>query len=267
MKGSYVNYKTRRGPLGQTYYEAVEEGIHKFINNEENMYRKISKDESRNYGIDIEASYLCHGIWAKLMKSTKNNGNPYTKNYLIWNNGSKKSDLIFHFDIMNNPKSKSCGLAKMYLDNNTEKNEWKEIYHSVGNMVPIPWFEVDGNHFIDGQGLHKSLDERWDLYLQLLKDNWKVWGKDISITFEEYMKLTCQQMYYKEIFEDISKGKIEDINIEDINNWNNKIQENSPLISFSLKKYDNIDSIVEDIIKLIKIRCRVIYLLLSEKKE
>ena len=135
---------------------------------------------------------------------------------------------------------------------------------NIGNITPIPWFKVDMNHYINGQLLHKSLDERWDLYLQLLKNNWYIWKKRTNITFEKYMILTCQQMYYQEIFSNISEKKIQSISINDIRCWNNRINENSQLVSFSIENLKEADTIVENIIKLIKIECRVIYLLLKD---
>ena len=120
------------------------------------------------------------------------------------------------------------------------------------------------NHYINGQLLHKSLDERWDLYLQLLKNNWYLWKQRTNITFEKYMILTCQQMYYQEIFSNISEKKIQSISINDIRCWNNRINENSQLVSFSIENPKEADIIVENIIKLIKIRCRVIYLSLKD---
>ena len=48
--------------------------------------------------------------------------------------------MIFHFDIMNNPSIKgkkySCGLFKE-LDAELGENV-KAIYHTIGNMTPIP---------------------------------------------------------------------------------------------------------------------------------
>ena len=78
------------------------------------------------------------------------------------------------------------------------------------------------------------------------------------------MILTCQQMYYQEIFSNISEKKIQSISINDIRCWNNRINENSQLVSFSIENPKEADTIVENIIKLIKIRCRVIYLLLKD---
>ena len=261
MPSSYVNYKSHSGPVEKTFYEAVEIGIKNYIKREENLYQNLPENESRNYRNHIESSYLCHGIWTKIMKNERNNRCPYSDNWFLWKETNEKEGMIFHFDIMNNPKPKSCGLAAACSEE--KKNEWEKIYHSIGNMTPIPWFKVDMNRYINGQSLHKSLDERWDLYLRLLKNNWSMWGKRSDITFEKYMILTCQQMYYEEIFSSISEEKIHKISIDDIQCWNNRINENSQLVSFALENQKEVDTIVENIIKLIKIRCKVIYLLLK----
>lgn len=262
MSNSYVDYQSQRGPIGTTYYNAVETGISNFINNEENLYQNLPEKERRNYRNHIESSYLCHGIWTKIMKNESNNKCPYSDNWFLWKDINEKEGMIFHFDIMNNPNSKSCELAAACSEK--KKKEWESKYHSIGNITPIPWFKVDMNHYINGQLLHKSLDERWDLYLQLLKNNWYLWKKRTNITFEKYMILTCQQMYYQEIFSNISEKKIQSISINDIMCWNNRINENSQLVSFSIENPKEADTIVENIIKLIKIRCRVIYLLLKD---
>lgn len=262
MQNSYVNYKSHRGPVEKSFYDAVENGIKNFIEKEKNLYQNLPENEGRNYCNHIESSYLCHGIWTKIMKNESNNRCPYSDNWFLWKNINEKEGMIFHFDIMNNPKPKSCGLAASCSEE--KKNEWEEIYHSIGNMTPIPWFKVDMNHYINGQLLHKLLDERWDLYLQFLKNNWCMWGKRSDITFEKYMILTCQQMYYQEIFSSISEKEIQNISINDIQCWNSRINENSQLVSFSIEDQKEVDTIVENIIKLIKVRCRVIYLLLKD---
>lgn len=67
----------------------------------------------------------------------------------------------------------------------------------------------------------------------------------------------------KKYFQVLVKKNIRNISIDDIQCWNNRINENSQLVSFALERKKEVDTIVENIIKLIKIRCRVIYLLLK----
>ena len=61
MLNSYVNYQSQSGPIGKTYYDAVEKGIRNFIKNEENLYQNLPEKERRNYRNHIESSYLCPG--------------------------------------------------------------------------------------------------------------------------------------------------------------------------------------------------------------
>lgn len=164
---------------------------------------------------------------------------------------------------MNNPSIKgkkySCGLFKE-LDAELGENV-KAIYHTIGNMTPIPWFPLAGGSYIDGQKLHKSLDERWDLYLQVLKSNWKKWNPDPNgLSFERYMILTCQQVYYEEICEDISKegANTKNITVDTIRRWNDRITPDSKLISFSDPRED-----INKIISIIKMRCSIIRIMLE----
>ena len=182
--------------------------------------KKIPDNEKRNYNVHLEGSYLCQGIWTKIIKDESNNGKPYSHNYFYWKNSSHKNEILFHFDIMNNPNKKSCGLANCC--NNKELQKWQEIYHSIGNMTPIPWFEVEGEHHIDGQALHNALDEPWDLFLKTLKNNWSIWCSDES--FKPYMLLTYQQIYYTDIYNDFKnniKG-IKKIDKQALEDWGKK---------------------------------------------
>ena len=171
-KETYVQFNSKPGRKGKAYFEAVNQGLNKFIENEA-WNKNIPEDEKRNHGVHVEASYLCHGIWTKIMNNESNEGNLYSSNYFYWNN-----KILFHFDIMNNPKKQSCGLANCCSDQ--ELDEWTKIYHTIGNMTPIPWFKIDKptpkdkkqiHRYINGQRLHLALNERWDLFLNLLKNN------------------------------------------------------------------------------------------------
>lgn len=206
----YVEYENPK--RGKEYYEVVVNGIRKYISNRQNVMNEISESESRNYGKHVESSYLCHGIWTILMDNKSNNRHPYSDNYFVWSDNLNKNEqdkLIFHFDIMNNPKKSkrniySCGLFKN-CDEEIRK-EVENIYHTIGNMAPIPWFKVIGNQYINGQTLHKSLDERWDLFLHTLHASWEEWNtKESNMSFETYMILSCQQPYYKKIYEEVIK--------------------------------------------------------------
>ena len=255
---SYVKYQTQKGKIPQEYYRAVDIGISEF-KKRQNVYKPIPDNEPRNNSYDVEASYLCHGIWAKVMENSEK---PMTGNYFKWKSG--ESEMIFHFDIMNNPSIKgkkySCSLFKECDARSRECV--RAIYHTIGNMVPIPWFPLSGGSYIDGQKLHKSLDERWDLFLQVLKSNWGEWNPDPNgLSFERYMILTCQQVYYEEIYKEAVT--IKNITMDTIRGWNDKITPDSKLLSFSIGEKEDINIIVNKIINIIKIRCSIIHIMLE----
>lgn len=115
MTNIYVKYKSHRGQIGKDYYDAVEKGLNEFINNKEQLYKNLPKNESRNIGKHIKSSYLINGIWMKIMQNEGNSGPSDLDNWFLWNkNENDENGLFFHFDIMNNPKHKNCGLAVKY---------------------------------------------------------------------------------------------------------------------------------------------------------
>lgn len=268
---TYVNFNSKPGRKGKAYFEAVNEGLKEFINNEA-WNKNIPEKEKRNHNVHVEASYLCHGIWTKIMNNKSNEGKPYSSNYFYWNNNELQNEILFHFDIMNNPKKH--GLANCCSPQ--ELDEWTKIYHTIGNMTPIPWFKIDNptpgdkkqiNRYINGQKLHLALNERWDLFLNLLKNNWSQWCDEESFTFESYMLLTCQQIYYSDVYNNFKKEikDIHKIKLKTLKQWEKMITNKSKLISFSEIPNDE-SSIGELIINLIKIRCHVIGLLLENSK-
>lgn len=74
------------------------------------------------------------------------------------------------------------------------------------------------------------------------------------------MILTCQQVYYEEIYEDISKEEVntKNITVDTIRRWNDRITPDSKLLSFSDKRED-----VNKIINIIKMRCSIICMMLK----
>lgn len=259
----YVNYKAKRGRRNQNNYEkAVKEGLLKFINDKA-WNNAINKNENKNNNVHLEGAYLCHGIWNIVMENKKR---ITTKNQFYWM-AANNTEILFHFDIMNNPKTKSCGLVKNCT--NQELQQWKKIYHSIGNMTPIPWFRIEGNRYIDCQALHNALDERWDLFLKILKNNWNDWYSKDSFKFKSYMLITCQQIYYTDIYNDFKNNikEIGKINKQTLENWMGIIKDESQIISFPKYKEYKEESIASLIINLIKIRCHIIGLILQEHFE
>ena len=262
----YINYESKKGRLGEDFYGECIEGIKEYI--EDCGWNKTLDGESKNNNCDIEACYLAQQIWTIVMENEANLGKPFSSNELDW----KKDDyeiVKFHFDIMNNPSVKnqkySCGLARACSED--KRDEWKGIYHTIGNMAPIPWFKIEGEHFINGQNVHKALDERWDLYLSVLRNQWRDWinSAEPKLTFERYMEITCQQIFFQSVFDSV--GEVNKIKLEDVEKWNKMITPNTPLISFSDSNEDTTDKMVDKIIKTIKVRNHVIGLKLQKWKE
>lgn len=81
------------------------------------------------------------------------------------------------------------------------------------------------------------------------------WG---NLSFKEYMILTCQQIYYKEIWEEISLQPKE-IHLETIEEWNANIRNKE--YELLTVEYNN----PEMVKKLISIRGEIIKVLLTEK--
>ena len=232
----------------------------------------INENYGRNNRVDAEASWICHAIWETLI-NVPNTDVPedYIIKNKLWGNEMVWEGQRFHFDIMNNPKSHnnrfSCGLfSKMDIK---IKDECLSIYHNIGNMAPVPWFMPRGTNSINSQSLHASLDERWDLYLSVLRSFWSGWSMEWKVGFEEYMKKTCQQMYFcitisdsndynfdniDEIPDDDFEKIIEGIDSKQIEKWDKSINKNTGLVSFSPGDNCELDKIGKRIKRLIQIR-------------
>lgn len=127
---------------------------------------------------DPEQSFLCRYVFAKLM-GTNTDNIPANKIY-IENKGT-----TYHFDVMNNLN----GMSYKY---------------TIGNFAPIPaepFPYPKAQTHAHLQLIHKWNNERWDLLLKHLKDNWCLG----DLTFNQYMINTCQQLYFKPIFEEFYK--------------------------------------------------------------
>lgn len=154
---------------------------------------------------------------------------------------------------------------RVYFDVMNNNKQIKNIlYHRVGNYTVYP--QMEGKSL---QIIHKWCDEKWDDFLGWLRENWEketvtyktkkentlsyVQSKSFrdkwknGLVFKEYMILTCQQMYYKEIYDTIYekiKGKgieieklsdeekgVTSVNelkdteiLDDVNAWNEEIR-------------------------------------------
>jgi hypothetical protein len=101
----------------------------------------------------------------------------------------------------------------------------------------------------------------------VLRNNWESWCSNKSVTFNDYMLMTCQHIYYSEIYVDFLTN-IKDINrieLSTIKDWEKMIDKNpnQPLVSFSDSNSNNTNNAVKKIINLIKIRSHIIGLILK----
>ncbi len=149
---------------------------------------------------DWEQSPLNQIIWCILLlkgieKSINLSGRFSINSYysLIKTKGGEFVRVLF--DVMNNPK---------YLSMNKETFS----YHRIGNFTPIPGKVLTRSL----QFVHRYKNERWDLFLKYMRDNWS----DISnlgISFEKYIQVTFQQMYFEKAFKSLRNGEtIETVN-------------------------------------------------------
>lgn len=166
---------------------------------------------------DPEQSFLSRFVFAKLMD--------FDTDIILANKIKiEKNDLVFHFDLMNHMR-----------------NDEYENYYSIGNLAPIPakripYLTKDGKDVSAHlQFIHRWNNEKWDLLLKHLKNNWNI--KDLA--FNKYMMDTCQQLYFKRIFESFyNEYKHKNLNKIDwnqyVSDWNILIKEdeNMELVSF-----------------------------------
>lgn len=213
--------------------------------------------------LESEASWLSQFIFKKLFE---------TKFEMYIEGISKMSmkmndSITFSFDLMNNPKPVSRDFYR--IGSNAEKQcpylleEWKAISHTIGNFAPIPNLKKKGRHL---QLIHNDKNERWDFLLVFCRENWEKYSCSSIISYNEYMKLTCQQIYFQEIYDDLVK-KLGDRNLVEIDEqkycewieeWNKMIDKKKSdlkLLSFGEKSTEMKD--IEDIVKIICILIQV----------
>ena len=116
----------------------------------------------------------------------------------IFNRDTKEKHRIL-FDVMNNPKF-----------NVGKKEEYR--YHKIANFV-----------FLPGKSLHRSLqfvhrdkDERWDEMLRYLRENWNILNNLPLKSFNEYIKASCQHIYYCCVYEKIKEYNIDECDMDEL---------------------------------------------------
>jgi len=254
-----------------------------FLNLCIDKYNIFMKDNNWKYdfkeefpkSLDSEASWLSQFIFKKLFEYK-------FEMYIegISKISMKMDDSIkFSFDLMNNPKPSSRDFYR--IGSNAEKRcpplfeVWKAISHTIGNFTPIPNLKENGRHL---QQIHRDKNERWDFLLDYCRKNWKRYSCSSKISYNEYMKLTCQQIYFQEIYDDLFEKKLNNRKLEEIHaqeyyewieEWNKMIDKKNDLtlLSFGEKSTEMKD--IEDIVKiiciLIQVRSHMILASLSKR--
>lgn len=186
----------------------------------------------------------------------------------------------FLFDIMHNPRigNQPCQQALLYNYKNKNdqigKMNFEELYHCIGNFAPIPRTIVSNNYGPRLQQIHQSLNELWPWFLKFMQDNWTCFPTNVSelMSFKEYMKYSCQQMCFEDIFNNLYCIYDNTTNKEDDKMWEKLLMKLSKtvidaqdkLISFdNLFKDCNIKEIDNRIMFLIELRGRFILSLLK----
>lgn len=212
---------------------------------------------------DTEQSILSKMIWESLFSLyfTENlNSFTISKNTYV---EIEVKDSLFriYFDVMNNNK------------------DIKNIYHRIGNYAVYPQMEQKSLQII-----HKWFGEKWDKFLKWLKDNWQTQyityitkrnntlvykqsdsfkNKWCNLNFKEYIILTCQQIYLKEIYMQIQDKDIDYFTankiLELVNCWNEEIRNND----YNIIEIKN-NTMIEF---LINVRGKIMITLLSKNNE
>ena len=252
----------RNGKRNSEWTNILEEKLNEFLNNGDWLY-DFGKENLQPKKQDIEARYLSQYFFCRLIENIDNRYRAEitddTYMYLICN--EKKT--MFHFDIMNNPKEAHVFGKAIKNASENEWVTWQKRYHTIGNFAPVPWpileYENKINGSINMQDIHKGFDERWDLFLKFCQSEWSNFTDYcVYIDFCSYMKLTCQEIYFTEIY-DSFKNKFNDRRIKEVENeelleWYDSVNsielENKQIISFG----KDLVSDVKKINQLIAIR-------------
>lgn len=263
----------------ETEIENWKEGFINFINSKE-PWKYDFKEGNEGYteNTHYEQSILSQLIFAEVFNKQKLSAEICECGLSI----KVKKDKVekdFLFDIMHNPKSECqpCQQAVLYNYNNGKMN-FENMYHCVGNFAPVPRTIIANNYGPRLQQIHEYLNELWPCLLKFMQDNWMCFPTDVSelMSFKEYMKYSCQQMYFEGIFNELYDIYNDTNGKEDDKMWNSilnklsssEIDEQDELISFDdLFREGNIKEIDNRIVFLIELRGRFIISLLKPCKQ
>lgn len=210
----------KRGPITDEWKSKAKEKFKTYIN--QNDWSYVFDEQGKKSKCDCEASYLSQMIFALLF---------YLNNFEVtisYSNSMTIDGYEYHFDVMNNPsfecprnnKQNRIGAiaARVKGKEYAELKVWKEKYHSIGNFAPIPWLKDSENlKNWNLQNYHESTCyERWDLLLIYLQDHW---DKKNTVTFNKYMILSGQVIYYVDV---LNQYKAECQTITNVVKWYDK---------------------------------------------
>lgn len=243
---------------------------------EENGYDQYSNKETWHYNFEEESKGDCeYSCLSKMIFGHMIKGNIYTdfdvKACRISAKTKDGAETFFSLDVMNNPKENHLFGKKIREECINEWNIWSSRYHYVGNFTLIPNRKKRGRHL---QHKHKDLGERWDLLLQYCKDNWIDFTCEIEMTFLQYMQITMQQLYFKEIYDDLMVklnekeiGQYTDKEyLEWIEEWNDILINSSELTLLSFENMSNKECVAR-INRLIEVRSRMILAVLKVQRK
>ena len=254
------------------WFEVLEEGLRHFLNEKDGWLYNFEYEIPQPKKQDIEARYLSQCFFSKLMQSVDNRFNVEItdSSYMYLIRGNEKT--MFHFDVMNNPKESHAFGRSIKKESEGEWRKWRdELYHTIGNFTPVPWPVMKyGN--INMQDIHKGLDERWDLFLKLCQSGWPNFEEhNIHIDFQTYIKLTCQEIYFAEIYnlchKNFGERPIEELSNKELLDWYDTISaidlSNKEILTFG----ENLSNDVGKINRLIAIRGKLMTALASSVRE
>ncbi len=267
---SYIpNRNRKRNP---EWFVDLEQGLNRFLDNKGNWLYNFENENPQPKKQDIEARYLSQYFFSKLIQSIdkrfKVEITDSTYMYLICNG----KETIFHFDVMNNPKESHVFGKTIKKESSDEWEKWRnELYHTIGNFTPVPW-PIMKYGSINMQDIHKGLDERWDLFLKLCQSGWTYFEKySIYIDFQSYIKLTCQEIYFVELYnwfnDEFRTQSIGDLSNEELLNWYENIStidlSNKEIVTFG----NDLSNDVRNINRLITIRGKLMMALVKNNRQ
>lgn len=203
------------------------QGFEKFIASRDSWMHPFDKEGRWFEDEDCESSILSKALFFELFSLMKKWG--FVENLKLYETFGYRCEgaaeygegLLFHFDVMNNPKAARTiwRLGSMAKAKGVDELTFKDYRRTLGNLTPVPWWiergrtarETDRNL----QALHNDLAEWWDIllcYLQWRMGEFEGEGKP---SFADYITLTCQFFYVenrsedKDLFRRLLRGEID----------------------------------------------------------